>query len=59
MTLTPTRGKTRMARLTTASLAAGCMLAVGTKAKSALTLTPAGIADGFSLSILYTDPAVQ
>jgi hypothetical protein len=38
------------------SLAACCALVVGSEANAALTLTPAGVADGFSLSIFYTDP---
>jgi hypothetical protein len=49
----------RTPRLLAASLAACCALVVGTEAKAALTLTAAGIADGFSLSIFYTDHAVQ
>ena len=59
MTSTSVRAERRTARLLTASLAACCALVVGSEARAALTLTPAGVADGFSLSIFYTDHAVQ
>ena len=59
MTAKEPRAKTRMTRWTAASIAAGCMLACGTEAGAALTLTPTGIADGFTLSVFYSDPAVQ
>jgi hypothetical protein len=39
------------------TIVAVCATTVGTGANAALTLTPTGIADGFSLSTFYNDPA--
>ena len=55
MTNTSQPSKRRTGRLLKASLAACCVLAFATEAEGALTLTPAGVADGFSLSIFFTD----
>lgn len=57
--MTLTSKALRIARTTVAIAAAGCALTLGIDAKAALTLNAAGIADGFSLSTFYTDPAAN
>ncbi len=47
----------RVARTTVAIAASGCALMLGVDANAQLTLNAAGVADGFSLSTFYTDPA--
>jgi streptogramin lyase len=51
--------KHRIARLLAVTCTVACALTAPQHAGAALTLTPAGIADGFSLSVFYSDPAVQ
>jgi len=49
----------RAVRTAVAIVAASWALTQAFDAHAALTLTPAGVADGFSLSIFYSDPATQ
>jgi hypothetical protein len=57
--MTKTLKPLRIARAVVAVAAAGCALAIGTPARAVLTLNAAGIADGFSLSTFYSDPAAN
>ena len=49
----------RIARSTIAVAAVGGLLTLGIEAKAQLALNATGIADGFSLSTFYTDPAAN
>src|SRR5664279_3913840 len=51
-----TSRKHRIARLLALACTAGCALTAVPHAGAALMLTPAGVADGFSLSVFYSDP---
>ena len=49
----------RIARVLIATFVVGSGMTIGAGAKAALVLNAAGIADGFSLSTFYTDPAAS
>ena len=57
MTLIDRSKALRITRHALAITAAGCALTIGIEAKAQLALNATGIADGFSLTTFYTDPA--
>lgn len=59
MTPRTNNATSRTGRLLTSTIAAACAIACGVNARAALSLNAAGIADGFSLSTFYSDPAVN